>query len=148
MYQRYKISGNITYTDTNWEEDYTEDSLETLNYTSSCIEALRLVNKDNPLPAPTSAATCSALASMLAASSASCPFLNNGCLCSLTFTASATTGDSYSKISNSEYINSKDSDGDFVSYCVKTVNGVTTLTTSESTIANYTFERVFTLSSR
>ncbi|HEY5372895.1 MAG TPA: hypothetical protein VIK01_04380 [Polyangiaceae bacterium] len=81
------------------------------------------------------------------ASSASCPFLNNGCNCALTFTATGTTGDSYAKITNSEYINSKD-EGHAVSYCVQTINGVVTLTTSQQTTANYTFEHVLTLSSR
>ena len=147
-YQRYKVTGNVTYTATTWTEDYTQDTLETLTYSSDCITAFHKMN--SLFPAPASAATCSMIAANLksdGASSVSCPFLNNGCDCALTFTAKGTTGDSYAKITNSEYINSKDTEGHAVSYCVHTVGGVTTLTTSEQTTANYTFEHFLTLSS-
>jgi hypothetical protein len=149
-YQRYKITGNVTYTDKTWVKDYTQDVLETLTYSSGCITAFHKM--DNLFPAPASVLNCGMIAANLAsdgASSASCPFINNGCNCAMTFTASGvTTGDSYAKITNSEYRNSKDADGHAVSYCVQTVNGVTTLTTSEKTTANYTFEHVLTLTSR
>jgi hypothetical protein len=149
-YQRYKVTGNVTYTDKTWLEDYDEDSLETLTYSSSCITAFHKMN--SLFPAPASAANCSAIASNLTtngASSATCPFLNNGCDCSLTYrTVNGTTGDSYAHITNSEYLNSKDTDGHAVSYCIQTINGVITLTTSQQTTANYTFEHVLTLSSR
>jgi hypothetical protein len=130
-------------------EDYTEDTLETLTYSGACITAFHKMN--SLFPAPASAATCSTIASNLkadGATSVSCPFINNGCNCAMTFTASGTTGDSYAKITNSEYLNSKDTDGHPVSYCVQTINGVVTLTTSQQTTANYTFEHVLTLSSR
>jgi hypothetical protein len=149
-YQRYKITGNVTYTDKTWVKDSTQDVLETLTYSSGCITAFHKM--DSMFPAPASVLNCGMIAANLAsdgASTASCPFINNGCNCALTFTASGvTTGDSYAKITNSEYRNSKDADGHAVSYCVQTVNGVTTLTTSEKTTANYTFEHVLTLSSR
>ncbi|MEO8901532.1 MAG: hypothetical protein ABI488_07390 [Polyangiaceae bacterium] len=145
MYQRYKVTGNVTYTDKTWTEDYTEDTLETITYSASCITAFHKM--DSTFPAPASVANCGMIASNLGASSASCLFVNNGCNCALTFTEQGTTGDSYAKISNSEYTNSKD-DGQPVSYCVQTVGGVTTLTTSQQTLSDYTFERVFTLSSR
>ena len=147
-YQRYKTTGNVTYMDTTWVEDYVQDTLETLTYTASCITAFHKMN--SLFPAPASASNCGTIASNLkmdGASSATCPFTNNGCDCAMTFTASGTTGNSYSKITNSEYINSKDSDGHPVSYCVQVINGVTTLTTSQSNDAGYTFEHVLTFSS-
>jgi hypothetical protein len=148
-YQRYKVTGNVTYTATTWVEDYVQDTLETLTYSGSCITAFH--NKQSTFPAPASASTCGTIASNLklnGASSASCPFLNNGCNCALTFTASGTSGDSYAKVTNSEYINNKDATGHPVSYCVQTLNGVTTLTTSQTTDAGYTFQHVLTSSSR
>jgi len=147
-YQRYRFTGNVTYTDKTWTEDYVEDTLETLNYTSACMTAFHQMN--SLFPAPASASNCGTIAVNLVnsgASTASCPFLNNGCNCAMTFTHKGTKGDSYALITNSEYINSKDSEGHAVSYCVQLVNGVKTLTTSETTTAGYTFEHVLTFSS-
>lgn len=59
--------------------------------------------------------------------------------------ARGTSGDTYSKISNSEYINDKDTH--YTSYCVQTINGVKTLTISQSNDAGYIFEHVLTFSS-
>jgi hypothetical protein len=101
-------------------------------------------------PAPASASNCGTIAmnlKMSGASTATCPFVNNGCDCAMTFTASGTKGDSYGKISNSAYFNNHDPVGHPVSYCVQVIGGVTTLTTSQTNDAGYTFEHVLKLSS-
>ena len=151
-YQRYKITGNITYTATTWLEDYTQDVLETLTYSNACITAFHQQNNLFPAP-PASASTCGTIASNLSmngASTAACPYASatTSCNCAMTFTASGTSGDSYGLSAAGQYVNSKDPPGYPVNFCVQTTGGVTTLTTSQTTEAGYTFEHVLTLSSR
>jgi hypothetical protein len=150
-YQRYKITGNVTYQATTWLEDYTQDVLETLTYTNACIVAFN--KQDSSFPSPASPSTCGTIAANLVASGATTatgPYVStsNSCNCSMTFTASGTSGDTYGASSASQYVNNKDPAGFPVSYCVQTTGGVTTLTTSHKTLAGYTFQHVLTLSSR
>jgi hypothetical protein len=151
-FQRYAITGSITYTGTSWTNSYTQNIQQTVTYTNACVVAFHAQNDLFPAP-PASIASCAQIAANQmtnGASTASCPYdsATTSCNCALTFTASGTAGDTYTLSGTNQYVNSQDPVGYPVSYCVKTTAGVTTLTLSQTNQEGYTFEHVLTLGGR
>jgi hypothetical protein len=145
-YQSYMFTGSITFTNSAWQSNITEDAVETLKYTTDCLTALKASNASFPDP-PASTATCATLASNQianGASDANCPYVaaNGGsCNCVLLFSGSGTGSDTYTLMANNEYVNASDPAGwSPVSYCVQG----NVLTVSQTNPGGYTFQHTLT----
>jgi hypothetical protein len=147
-YQRYQLSGTITYGAATVDSTTTQNIQETIRYTTACMTALNRANGNFP-PPPASASSCGTIATnQLAngASTASCPYnpaANGSCDCTLTFTNTGSAGDTYTVVGAGQYSYSSDPAGtNPTNYCVQIMPGTTTLTFSHTDDAGFTVQHI------